>query len=176
MAETDGLIDFAKFSGLIVFAGPACTGKSTLAAEIARRHGLPHLSMDGTRQRLMPDASHTRADREVAYRAMLFAAELLLNAGAGVVLDAPYGHAEDRGQLARVAGGKWKLIECRVSEEIAVERLRARGIPDPSRPDLTEERVVRLNREYRYTCEGLLLDTGNLSLEECLLQIERYLA
>jgi predicted kinase len=161
---------------LIVFAGPACTGKSTLAAEIARRHGLPHLSMDATRQRLMPHASHTRADREVAYRGMLFAAELLLNAGSGAVLDAPYGHPEDRAELARIASGRCKLVECRVSEEVAVERLRARGIPDPSRPDLTEERVVRLNREYRYTGEGLLLDTDRLSVEECLARIENYLA
>ena len=161
---------------LIVFAGPACSGKSTLAAEVARRRGWPHLSMDATRQRLMPTASHTRADREVAYRAMLFAAELLLAAGAGAVLDAPYGHPEDRAGLARVAPGKWKLIECRVSPEAAVERLRARGIPDPSRPDLTEERVVRLNREYRYTGNGLLLDTDKLSVEECMARIESYLA
>jgi predicted kinase len=131
--------------------------------------------MDATRQRLMPEASHTRADREVAYRAMLFAAELLLAAGAGAVLDAPYGHAEDRGGLARVAPGKWKLIECLVAPEVAVERLRARGIPDPSRPDLTEERVARLNREYRYTGEGLVIDTGELSVDECLARIEIYL-
>jgi predicted kinase len=161
---------------LIVFAGPACSGKSTLAAEVARRRGVPHLSMDATRQRLMPHAGHTRTDREIAYRAMHFAAELLLAAGAGVVLDAPYGHAEDRAELARVAGGRRKLIECRVSPETAVERLRGRGIPDASRPDLTEERVARLNREHQYTGEGLMLDTDKLSIAECLERIERYLA
>jgi predicted kinase len=161
---------------LIVFAGPACSGKSTLAAEVARRQGWPHLSMDATRQRLMPGPSHTRADREVAYRAMLFAAELLLAAGASVILDAPYGHPEDRAELARVGAGRLKLIECRVPPGAAAERLRARGIPDPSRPDLTEERVTRLNREYRYTGEGLLLDTGELSVEECLARIDRYLS
>jgi predicted kinase len=132
--------------------------------------------MDSTRQRLMPAAKHTRADREIAYRAMLFAAELLLDAGSGAVLDAPYGHAEDRGELDRVAHGRWKLIECRVSEDAAVARLRARGIPDPTRPDLTEERVIRLNREYRYTGEGLLLDTDKLRVEECLARVERFLA
>jgi predicted kinase len=165
-----------QYNLLIVFAGPACSGKSTLAEILARRRGWPHLSMDATRQRLMPTASHTRADREVAYRAMLFAAELLLAAGAGAVLDAPYGHAEDRADLARIGVGKYKLIECRVPEEIAVARLRARGIPDPSRPDLTEERVVRLNREYRYTGEGLVLDTGELTVGECLARVESYLS
>lgn len=161
---------------LIVFAGPACSGKSTLAAEVARRRGLPHLSMDATRQRLMPAAAHTRADRQIAYRAMHFAAELLRAAGAGAVLDAPYGHAEDRAELARVAGDACRLIECRVPPETAVLRARARGIPDASRPDLTEERVAQLNREYRYTGEGLLLDTGKLSLEECLARIDQYLS
>ncbi len=60
--------------------------------------------MDATRQRILPGAPHTREDRKAAYRAMHFAAELLLDAGAGVVLDAPYGHREDREDLARIAG------------------------------------------------------------------------
>lgn len=131
--------------------------------------------MDATRQRLLPNAHHTREDRAVAYRGMLFAAEFLLNTGASVILDAPYGHQEDRADLERVAGEQMKLIECRVSEIIAVERLRARGIPDPARPDLTEERVIRLNREFRYSGKGLLLDTDRLSFEECLVRIEDYL-
>jgi hypothetical protein len=87
----------------------------------------------------------------------------------------PYGHAEDRAELARVAAGKWKLIECHVSPETAVARLRARGIPDPLRPDLTEERVARLNLEYQYTGEGLLLDTDKVPVAECLARIESYL-
>ena len=161
---------------LIVFAGPACSGKSTLAEQLARMHGWPHLSMDGTRQRLLPHAQHTRADREVAYRAMSWAAELLTQAGATAVLDAPYGHAEDRVEVARIGGRALKLIECRVAVETALARLRARGIPDPERPDLTEERVARLNREFTYSGEGLLLDTDQLSEEECLARIERYLA
>jgi predicted kinase len=55
---------------VIAFTCPPCAGKSTLAAEVACRLGVLHLSMDATRQRLLPDAAHTRADREVAYRAM----------------------------------------------------------------------------------------------------------
>ncbi len=160
---------------LIVFAGPACSGKSSLAVEVARRRNLPYFSMDEMRQRLMPDAAHTRADRMVAYGAMHLAAELLLKGGASVVLDAPYGHATDRAELARIANGKPKLIECRVSIETAVQRLRARGIPDPTRPDLDEVRVAELNREYPYTREGLLLDTDELSFSECLGRIEAFL-
>lgn len=160
---------------LIVFTGPPCSGKSTLAAEVARLRGLPHLSMDSTRQRLLPDAAHTRADRQVAYRGMHFAAELLLAAGAGAVLDAPYDQPEDRAELARIAGTECKLIECHVAPDIAAARLRERGLHDPARPDLTEERVRRLARDYPYSSAGLALDTAALAPEACLARIADYL-
>lgn len=133
--------------------------------------------MDATRQRILPGTAHTRADRKAAYRAMHFAAELLLCAGSGAVLDAPYGHAEDRGELAGVAAAgrsPWRLIECRVSPENAVRRLRERGY-DPMRPDLTEARVESLARKHPYTGEGLVLDTDALPLEECHARIRAYL-
>ena len=160
---------------LIVFAGPPCSGKTTLAAEVARLRGLPHLSMDATRQRLLPGAAHTRADRRVAYRGMHFAAELLLAAGAGAVLDAPYDHPEDRAELARIAGSHLKLIECHVTPSAAAARLRERGLHDPARPDLTEERVRRLVRDYPYSGAGLELDTTVMTPEACLTRIAEYI-
>jgi hypothetical protein len=49
-------------------------------------------------------------------------------------------------------------------------------MPDASRPDLTAERVASLNRVYPYTGAGLLPDTGELSIEECLARIDGYLS
>ena len=160
---------------LIVFAGPPCSGKSTLAAEVARLRGLPHLSKDATRERLMPGATHTRAERQVAYRGMHFAAELLLAAGAGAVLDAAYDQPEDRAELARIAGNECKLIECHVTPGIAAARLRERGLDDPARPDLNEERVRRMARDYPYSGAGLQLDTTVLAPEACMARIAAYL-
>src|SRR5579862_1236748 len=160
---------------LIVFAGPACSGKSTLAAEIARRRSLPHLSMDATRQRILPNAAHTREDRAAAYRAMHFAVELLLAAGAGAVLDAPYNQPADCAELDRISAARYKLIECHVSPETAIARLHARGWPDPTRPDLTDDRVRHLVTTHPYRNTGLSLDTDSLSPAECLARIEAFL-
>jgi predicted kinase len=163
---------------LVVFSGPACAGKSTLAAALAARHGLPHLQMDAARQRILPDSGHTRADRAAAYRAMHYAAELLLGHGVSVILDAPYGHHEDRQEVAGMAastGARFYLVECAVAPETAVARLRLRG-PDPVRVDLTPERVEQLARDFHYYGIGLLLDTGALTPAECLARVEAHLA
>ena len=123
-------------------------------------------------------ARRTRArTAQVAYRAMHFAAELLLRAGAGAVLDAPYGHAEDRAELAQIvaaSGAELRLVECRVSPEAAVERFRRRG-PDSVRLDLTGEVVAQQVREYRYSGAGLKLDTDTLAPGECIERTEAWL-
>jgi predicted kinase len=149
---------------VIVIAGPPCSGKSTIASHVAARLNLPHLSMDATRQRLLPGASHTRADREVAYRAMKMCAELLHKARASVILDAPYGHKEDRDAIAAV-DPLW--IECRVSPETAVRRLEARGFV-PERPDLTPAIVRESAANWQYSEHALVLDTETLSVDQCV--------
>ncbi|MGA1998149.1 MAG: ATP-binding protein [Bryobacteraceae bacterium] len=161
---------------LIVFTGPPCSGKSTLAAELARRHGWEHLSMDATRQRILP-GTHTEADRHAAYRAMHFAAELLARAGRSVILDAPYRQLGDRDDLARAVaagGARLKWIECHVAPETASARQRIRGY-DAERADLNEPEVAERAHQHPYTGQGLLLETGEFSPEDCLRQVEDYL-
>jgi predicted kinase len=161
---------------LVVFSGPPCSGKTTLAAELARRRGWEHLSMDVTRQRILP-GTHTEADRHAAYRAMHFAAELLTRAGQNVILDAPYRRREDRDDLlAAVAAGGLRLrwIECRIAAETASARQKIRGF-DPERADLNEAVAAERARQHPYTGQGLSLETGEFTPEECLRQVEDYL-
>ncbi len=129
--------------------------------------------MDETRARLMPHSAHTREDREIAYRAIEFAAELLLRVGASAVLDAPYGYPEDRSALGRQP---LLLVECKVSPEVAAERFRSRDLRHPGMQDLDEARVREIVRTFPYTGKGLLIDTGALGVEECVTRIRRYVA
>ncbi len=156
---------------VIVLAGPACSGKSTLASAVAQRLGCPHLEMDATRARLLPEAAHTREDRRVAYRAMAWAAGLLAVAQ-DVVLDAPYGHTEDRRDIEEI-GRPFFLIECRIDAAEAGQRFvsRDRGF----RLDLTRGAVEEMATAYPYSGCGLTLDTGAMPVAECLDRIARYI-
>lgn len=120
--------------------------------------------MDATRQRILPDAAHTRADRVTAYRAMHFAAELLLARGVTVILDAQYSRDEDRMEPVEIAartGAVARWIEVRVTPEEAAARWRARGY-DKERPDLDAESVARMAREYAYRMTGVVVDGAGL--------------
>ena len=162
---------------LIVFSGPACSGKTELGARLAAELRAPHLQMDATRARLMPDSAHTRADRRVAYRAMHFASELLLDRGATVILDAQYGHPEDREEVEQIGArtrSELYLVECRVDPEPAARRFRERPASHPGL-DLTEELVIEMARTFPYSGRGLTIDTGELSIGECERRIRKYL-
>jgi predicted kinase len=160
---------------LIVFSGPPCSWKSTLARLLSERTRLPHIDMDSTRARLIPESAHTRSDRRIAYRAMHFAAEILLHQGGGIILDAPYGHLEDRSDLAEVArktGSLPYLVQCKVSLATALDRFGSR--PRENRLDLTAERVARLVLSFPYYPGGLVVDTDREPLDHCLQRIEGY--
>jgi predicted kinase len=145
---------------IAVFSGPPCSGKSLIGAMAAQACGVTHLEMDAIRVRLMPGAAHTRADREVAYRAMHLAAELLVRRGDSVIVNAGYSHACDRRAIEEVAlrtRAPLLLVEFTVTPATAVARSRARRATHPG-ADLTDERVVDLVVHFPYFRGGLVVD------------------
>ena len=159
-------------SRLIVFSGPPCSGKSTYAAHFARALAIPHLEMDSIRACILPDAAHTRADREVAYRAMHLMAGTLIALGHGCILNASYSHHVDRDALERI-GAPVFLIECHVTADAAVARSAARRATHPGL-DLTGDRVRRLVAAFPFSGFELAVDSTR-PMADCVTSIDRYL-
>lgn len=162
---------------LIVIAGPPCSGKSTLAAELSRPRGWVHLAVDRMRVMLFPDGSQSELERDAAYRALHSAAVECLSAAQTAVLDATYGPEKHRRAVERLAEttqAPLRLIECRVTPELALERFTDREADHPA-VDLDRARVATLTRTYPYSAAGLVVDTGN-ALDACVRQVESYLA
>ncbi|HYE65263.1 MAG TPA: ATP-binding protein, partial [Pyrinomonadaceae bacterium] len=131
---------------LIVFSGPPCSGKSTLAERLSRELKSAHLQMDEIRTRLIPDSDHREEHRRIAYKAMHLAAELLLEHDRDVIVDATYRqrrHREELEQIAKRVESPLFLIQCVISQEVAALRFSQRGERHPA-VDLNERRVAQL--------------------------------
>jgi len=127
---------------LIVCMGMIASGKSTLAEGLAREKGIPVLSADWTRKRLMAAQPHDPLREqpfrgaygaevsERVYATLRQRAELVLRSQRSVVIDATFRSHEERLavlELARSCSAQPLFIECRCPREVAMERLRGRA-------------------------------------------------
>ena len=121
----------------IVLAGPAASGKSTLAGELGRRTGWPVLSSDATRKHLAGLGPLDRAGPEHytsefttrTYRALGEGAGRALAQAAGVLLDATCSRARDRREMLAAMDGALAnvlFVRCAVSLQTALDRAAAR--------------------------------------------------
>lgn len=126
---------------LVITTGLTGCGKSTVAAALARRSGLVHISSDITRKKLagIPENEH-RFDEPASgiyssefthktYETMLEQAGDLLEEGYSVVLDAAFLKRNERLQaymLAQKANAVFCVVECRLDTELARKRLSMR--------------------------------------------------
>ena len=129
--------------------------------------------MDSIRARILPDAAHTRGDRQVAYRAMHLTARTVIGLGFDCIVNASYSHRLDREELERI-GVPVFLIECHVTPEVAVERSARRRHAHPGF-DLSEERIRELVAAFPFSGLGLSIDSRE-PIDACLAAIKHYLA
>lgn len=156
---------------LVVFGGPPCSGKSTVAKIL----GWPHVEMDAVRERVLPEAAHTREDRSAAYRAMLMMAEKMLGLTDVVVVDGGFGHVEDRLNCEAVcarAKAKLFVVEFTVPLGTALARNAERRASHPGL-DLDDARVMEIIAGYPWTRVGITVDSLNSS-EECAQAVKEY--
>jgi predicted kinase len=160
----------------VVICGPAASGKSVLASELARRSEMPVVSSDATRKRLAHLAPFEPARTEhysarftrETYEQLGRDALLALHRDDGVIVDATCRSRGDRalllGRLQR-AGMTRLVVRCEVPLELALERA-ARRLHDPQRvsdatPRIAEEQF-RAFEELDERSDGsvLRLDTA----------------
>jgi predicted kinase len=151
----------------IVVAGPPCSGKSFVARRIANQFHAAHLEMDRFRERLLPLSDQRVEDRDLAYRAMHWTAELMAPFCSSIVMDATYTAQTCRTDLMEVierVHGSVFVIECHTGVEQAIERFLRRD-PHPAR-DLTPSRVARLAAAYPYFADAFGIGAGEAGGDE----------
>jgi predicted kinase len=137
---------------VIVLMGLPCTGKSSTARTLARRHPLVHLSVDAIRHEYALRSEPAAID--VVYQV---AAEILKQQG-GVLLDGIHATRQDRQDARRFAqkyGAHFILIHTVAHSRTVAERLWARM----EQPDLTmaEGNLVLTHGQFREIARKLEL-------------------
>ena len=127
--------------GVIACAGLSGTGKTTLAAELARTTGFVLLSTDTLRKRragLTPETParaaygaglYTDEARAATYVALVAEVQAALETGRGVIVDATFIHRTDRDRVAEAArrrGRPYVFLSCQADEAVVRARLAAR--------------------------------------------------
>ncbi len=143
----------------LVICGPSASGKSTLAAELARRSGLPLISSDSVRKSAAGLAASERAAPEhyseqftrLTYALLAEEARSALQRERGVIVDATCRTREDRLLLAQGLshpGLRSLTVHCTVPLGLALERA-ARRMRDAGRvSDATPEIVAEQHRSF----------------------------
>ncbi len=138
---------------VIVVCGPAASGKSTLAAHLARRSRLPVVSSDVLRKRLAGVALSERARPEhytqdftrAVYLSLAREALARLEGHGGVIVDATCHARRERAALfalLRPDGVSFLAVQCQVTLETALARATSR-MQSPERvSDATPEVVA----------------------------------
>jgi protein-L-isoaspartate(D-aspartate) O-methyltransferase len=152
------------------------SGKSAIAraaaAELqARGEGVMVLELDRIRKILTPQPTYGEAEREAVYRALVYMAAALVDAGVPVIIDAT-AHRRAWRELARATIPNFAEVQLRCPLEICQERERTRapgaapaGIYErAARPGAT---VPGVNVEYEYAvAPEVTIDTAARGVAE----------
>jgi uncharacterized protein len=146
---------------LIAIGGIIASGKSTLAEALGKRLSVPVISSDRTRKALLGVAAtspvhdqpwtdaYSEERTEQVYAEVMRRAEVVLDSGRSVIVDASFRTREMRERARRTAralGAEFVFVECRVPIEVSRCRLHARALaPSVSdgRSEILDEFIER---------------------------------
>lgn len=117
-------------SWAIWITGLPGSGKTTLARAVAaalsvRGVAVKRLELDEIRRVITPTPTYATAEREIVYRALVYMAKLLTEAGVPVIIDAT-GHRRAWRELARMLIPHFAEVQLRCPLAVCVERERMR--------------------------------------------------
>jgi aminoglycoside phosphotransferase family enzyme/predicted kinase len=140
---------------LLLCAGPPASGKSTLAAALAQQSGLPHLSSDVVRKRLLnlppaaraPSSAYAPEVTERVYTTLGAMAAAAVNERGGAIVDATFGTGAARAEFGRGLGrcaAPLLFAECRAPAPL----LEARAAERARRPDRVSDATAEVVRRW----------------------------
>jgi glucokinase len=118
---------------LVIVGGVAASGKTTLAAVIARQLGLPLLARDTVKEALMdalgcPDRASSRLLGSASYAVLSVALDRLLAAGVGAVVESNFSHGiAERDLRPRLARARAFQVHCQTAPDVVRQRYAARA-------------------------------------------------
>ena len=164
---------------LIAMAGLPGTGKSTLASRLAAELGGVMLCKDVVRAELFAAVDYSREQDNAAVAAMYAKARDIV--GRPVIIDgrtfSKAYQVRDLFAAAEVMGESPRIIECVCSDEVVRERIerdRKSDTHPAGNRDFELYLKVKSHAEP-LTVPRLVLDTGTLSLDECVAKALAYL-
>ncbi len=166
---------------VIWITGLPGSGKSTIAEAFLKRHPeCQVLRMDELRKVVTPEPTYSEEEREIVYRAIVYLAKRLSEAGHPVVIDAT-GNLRRWRALAREAIGNFIEVYVRCPVQICREREERRRRRH-SAPDRIYEKGekgwpvpgVTVPYEEPFHPE-VVIDSDRMTVDESVMRIEEYL-
>jgi predicted kinase len=117
---------------LVVVTGAPGTGKTVLAARLSRELGLPLLTKDSIKEAMMdalpvPDRQASMQLGAAVFRVLFALSHSLLDAGVGIILEAPFTHPQADAPLRELGRhARCALIHCVAPVELVLQRYRNR--------------------------------------------------
>jgi len=146
-----------QVSAVLVVAGPACSGKSTLAKAMAGELSAAVFSQDEVLTEIIPDSDRNLKDRLLSYDEMFKRAQQSYESGNTVILEGTFSRREHRRGLIRAfPDARVTILELQVPLKEALERFSKRK--DHPATDLTAKIVEERNGDYPYSPAVSLID------------------